>query len=427
MDPRVVVCHPGMQHAPWLVQQLDREGLLTEFWTGIAASDQGRLARWLPPGATNRLARFFAKRMVRGLQPNRLHLLPWYELKAVVQKRMGRNEQGCMHRRSADFQRALPERLFTRGGAVVGFDTASWIIAKRAQAAGMKYILDQTIGHPVSKERIYAEVRQRYPAWADSLETNRPEVYAAEVTEQRLAMRIVAASSFTRRTLIENGVPAERIIVNPYGVELEKFSPRTGGAENRPLRFVFVGQVSARKGIPLLLDVWQELAPSNAELWIVGHVPPRLRALVEGTRNVILKGAVPHSRVPELLRQCDVFLFPSYFEGFGLVLLEAMACGLPIVATDATGAPDLITEGVEGFVIKGGDGAALRERIQLFLSEPARAARMGARARQVAEKFTWSAYGARWAQMIRETVMPNAKNRAAQGLGAAGNPGAAGY
>jgi len=400
----IAVCHPGMQHAPWLVSQLERIGMLSEFWTGVAVCDQGLFKRWLRPGVLHNVPRLLAKRIVREVPEGKIHLRPWHEIVAALRKRAGLEEQRVLHTRNRAFQRALPEAIFRRNKVVVGFDTTAWILAERCAASGALFVLDQSIGHPVTKERIYAQVRERFPLWAEGLEIRVPEILAAELAEQRMATRIVVASSFTRRTLMENGTAAARITVNPYGVDATVFTPRSNTHEARPLRFAYVGQVTARKGIPLLLEVWNELAPGNAELWIIGHVSSRVAPLVAGNRNVVLKGAVSHLQVGELLRQCDIFVFPSYFEGFGLVLLEAMACGLPSIASDATAAPDLITDGVEGWVIQAGDGAALTERLRFFLSNPSRAAQMGQAARAKAEQLTWNAYGDRWASMLREIM-----------------------
>jgi alpha-maltose-1-phosphate synthase len=340
---------------------------------------------------------------------HQIHLRPWPEVLAGCRQRLGQDEQRVWHRRNDAFQRALPESVFTRNDLVVGFDTSGWILARRCAAAGTAFVLDQSIAHPRAKMRIYHELRRQYPEWAENLEERAPEVLAAETAEHQGATRIVVASTFTQRSLIEFGVPPERIVINPYGVDLASFAPKPAARRDRPLRFVFVGLAGARKGIPLLLDAWGALDTTGAELWIVGHVAPRFRPLVSGHRNVTIKGPAAHLQMESLLHECDVFVFPSYFEGFGLVLLEAMACGLPVISTDATAAPDLITDGVEGFVINAGDKAALMNRLELFLRDPTRAFPMGRAARKTAERFTWTAYGDRWAALVHDLVATKAE------------------
>lgn len=403
---QVAIIHPGVQHSAHLAEQLVRGGVLAELWTGVGVSDQGLLRPWLRRGATNPIARFFGRRIIRGVPAELIRLRPWPELMAGCRQRLGHEEQGVWHRRNEAFQRAVPASIFIRNDVVIGFDTAGWLLARRCAEAGTTFVLDQSIAHPLAKKRIYDDLRRQYPDWAENLEERAPEVLAAETAEQQGAALIVAASTFTQRSLIEHGVAPERIVVNPYGVDLAAFAPKLETHRNRPLRFVFVGQVGARKGIPLLLDAWRSLDTTDAELWIVGHVAPRFRPLLSGHRNVVLKGTTSHLQMASLLRECDVFVFPSYFEGFGLVLLEAMACGLPVIATDATAAPDVIVDGVEGFVIRAGDQAALQDRMRLFLRDPARAFPMGRTARKTAERFTWTAYGNRWAALVRDLTRP---------------------
>jgi len=395
--------HPGTQYTAQLAQQLDRHGLLGEFWTGVGVSERGWLQPWLQRGATNPLAQLLSTRIIRGVPAQRIHVRPWHEVIAVGRQRLlGHEPQAVWHRRNAAFQRALPESVLRRNDLVIGFDTSSWLMAERCAALGRTFVLDQSIGHPRAKTAVYEAVRREFPEWGHELEHRRSETLAAENLEHRLATRVVASSSFTRRTLIEHGVDAAKILVNPYGVDLTRFSPGPRADRGtRPLRFVFVGQVSARKGVPLLLDVWSRLAPPDSELWLIGYVAPRAQALVSGLRGVVVKGLVSRIDLPGMLRECDVFVLPSYFEGFAQVMPEALASGLPVIATESSGAADLITDGEDGFVIPTGDRSALTERLQFFLHHPDRIAAMGRAGREKAGRFSWNAYGDRWAGIVR--------------------------
>src|SRR5207244_9591492 len=98
---------------------------------------------------------------------------------------------------------------------------------------------------------------------------------------------------------------------------------------------------------------------ADAELWIAGPARARERRLIPDLPGLRVHGSAPHAELPALLRQCDVLVLPSFCEGLAQVLLEALASGLPIIATDATGAEDLIQDGREGFLIRAGDGDAL--------------------------------------------------------------------
>jgi starch synthase len=113
---------------------------------------------------------------------------------------------------------------------------------------------------------------------------------------------------------------------------------------------------------------------------------------------------VPRHDLPNLLHQCDVLVLPSYFEGFPLVQLEALASGLPIIGTEATGAPDLITDGVEGYVTEVGDAEALRDKLSKFIASPSDLTNMSMAARHCAERYSWDAYGDRWTSILRQAA-----------------------
>jgi alpha-maltose-1-phosphate synthase len=400
---KTLLVHPGTQYAFQLARQLELHGCLGRFWTGLAYvpdSAVGRCVRLLP--ATCRHA--LANRRLEGVRVQSVRTKPCLEMRAIHRLRAGEDDQKVMFERNRAFQVRIPRREFTTCDAVVGFDTSSWILAERASAMPRPFLLDQSIGHPLSYQAMSRTLRRRHPEWIDDFPERLRVLLDAEVKEHRFASKIVAASSFTRRTLIENGISAEKIVVNPYGVDLNAFSPVSRPDSSRPLRFLFLGSVSARKGVPLLLDTWRDLAPKNAELWLVGPLPARNARLIPALPGLRVLGKRPHRDLPDLLHQCDVLVLPSYFEGFGLVLLEALAAGLPIIATDSTAAPDLITQGVEGYVIPAGDREALQTTLEAFVSSRAELTHMSQAARRCAERYSWDAYGARWAKLLQQVA-----------------------
>jgi glycosyltransferase involved in cell wall biosynthesis len=325
------------------------------------------------------------------------------EADAVVRMRFGREPQFVMHQRNQKFQRAISQADIADCDLVIGFDTSSDILGDRAADAGKPLILDQTIAHPRSKTRVYEEIRQQFPDWSADLEIRDTTISASEDSEHRKASRIVVASSFTKTTLIDNGVAAEKIVLNPYGVNLERFSAITRTRRNdRPFRFVFAGLVCARKGIPLLRAAWKALNARHAELWLVGPVSSVAAMHLRGDNKLKVFGKVPNSELSQILSQADVFVFPSYFEGFALVLLEAMACHLPIITTTATAGPDILTDGLDGWIIAPGNCELLTEKMQFCVENPAQLAAMGNCARETAERFSWNSYGDRWAKILRE-------------------------
>jgi glycosyltransferase involved in cell wall biosynthesis len=181
----------------------------------------------------------------------------------------------------------------------------------------------------------------------------------------------------------------------PYGVDLGTFTPPTGAGRARRdgSRFeaIFSGQMTQRKGLSYLLEGWRRFARSDARLTIVGQPVGEPRALAP---YADLFRHVPHQTRPQLARlyqASDVFVFPTLLEGMGLVVLEAMACGLPVIVT-ANGPGDVVRDGIDGYVIPTRDPEAIAERLERLYRDPALREEMGRNAARRAAEFGWSAY-----------------------------------
>lgn len=397
--PHALLAHPGTQYSYQLAMQLQRTGRLSSFHTSIAL--RNGIARALGFTALPRfLVRKIANRRLDSIDSQRLVLHPVPELVSLYRSwREGVLSEANLYERNAKFQAAIPNAAIENSDVVIGFDTSSWILAERCRRAGVPFVLDQSIGHPDSKVAVEKLIRDAFPQWSRDFGARLSEIRKAEQIEHDTADLVVAASSFTVRTLVENGVDADKIRINRYGVDIGCFFPAPPNG-NRPFRFIFLGAISARKGVPLLLEAWRRLAPRSAELWLVGPVTVDVRQLIPELPGLRIVGPVAHTEVANILRQCDVMVFPSYFEGFGLVVLEAMACGLPVIASDATIAPDVYTDGEGGWIIPAGNIEALTAKLEARLNDPNEARNMRREARSIAEQHTWAAYGDRWADTL---------------------------
>jgi starch synthase len=341
-----------------------------------------------------------ANRALENVPADRFRCRPLIELQAIRRLRAGEEQQEVMFQRNTAFQKSVPQQELAESDVVIGFDTSGWLLAERASSLGRMFVLDQSVGHQLSYAALFTMLSQRFPAWREEFKPRPEWLLRAEAAEHQLAHRIVVASSFTRRTLIENGVLPEKIVVNPYGVDLGTFVPVARPDSSRPFRFLFLGTLGVRKGVPLLLDAWRTLNRRGAELWLAGPLSQRAASLIPTVDGVTVIEKLPHRDLPVLLSKCDALVLPSYFEGFGLVLLEALAAGMPIIATEATAAPDLIEHGVEGYIVPTGDLDALRSALQRMVDSPSELAAMGAAARKCAERFSWDDYGARWRNFL---------------------------
>lgn len=405
VSQKILLTNPGLQYAHQLARQLARRDSLYEFWTGFALSADNWYTQALQFSLPVRWRKKIANRILTGIGGQHLRSTPAIEWKALKRINQGGSPQKVFHERNRVFQEKIPDASLRQSSALIGFDTASWLLADRAGKLDKPFFLDQSISHPLANQDIMRGVAERFPDWGETIEERLPQVLACEHQEYQLATRIVAASSFTKKTLVAHGIAADKIIINPYGVDLQTFHPpESTGTRKRPLRFLFLGLISARKGVPLILEAWRKLALKDAELWLVGPLTEDVRALIPELPGLKVMGKIHRQDLPDLLRQCDVLAFPSYCEGFGLVLLEALASGMPVITTDATAGPDLIQDGVDGHLIPTGDLDALCAAMQALAQEPDKLERMGRAARRCAERFSWEAYGDRWQQILRDNT-----------------------
>lgn len=275
----------------------------------------------------------------------------------------------------------------------VGWNGTSLYQMQRARAAGIPTVVVRGNAHMLAQIELLTEEFERFgPA-----PKYHPRTIEKSVAEYEEADYIQILSSFARRTFIEHGVPEEKLIQVPLGSSLDEFSPVP--KEDDTFRVMHCGRVSIQKGVHYLLEAWSALKLKNAELWLVGPVDEEIRPFLErhAAPSVIVHGAKRQSELAWFYSQCNVFCLASIQDGFGVVLGQAMACGLPAIATTNSGGPDIVSEGADGFVVPIRDPDALGEKILWCYDNRDACAEMGnaARRKTVEQLRGWDAYGDR--------------------------------
>lgn len=276
--------------------------------------------------------------------------------------------------------------------AVHAYEDCSVLQFEEARRLGKACLYDMPIGYYPAWEKTQSELAQKYAAWlpAGGLPSHRLARPEQKRREMELADLVLVPCSFVERT-IRAFHPHKHLARAAYGVDPDFWHPAGKKTKSDALRFVYAGQLSLRKGIPVLLSAWEAAAVRDAELELVGAWH-----LADSKRGVLPRGVSwfpPCSRnvLRDRYQAADVFVFPSFFEGFGLVLLEAMACGLPAISSDATAGPDILTEAC-GRVVPTGNVDALVETFRWFGRHQDRLPEMRLAARKQAERFTWADY-----------------------------------
>lgn len=275
--------------------------------------------------------------------------------------------------------------------AVHAYEDCSLWQFEAARAAGKACIYDLPIGYYPAWEATQAELLRRYPDWAANGDA-RPGRYVRreqKLRELALADLVLAPSSFVGATVLEHA--ARPVHVIPYGVDAAFWQPAARARDDGILRVIFAGQCSLRKGTPLLIEAWKAAALDDAELELAG--PWRLPAHQLGRLPAGLRpsGALSASELRARFQNADVLVLPSFFEGFALVILEAMACGLPVIASDRAGAADLL-DGDTGRVVAAGDLEAWVHALRWIGENRRLVPQMGRAARARAASYTWERY-----------------------------------
>jgi starch synthase len=325
-------------------------------------------------------------------------------------------------RRLARFGLYMPDDWFWRMERRARAELTSWIsrrldgveivdalsswgveLGPEVQRRGGRYVCSRGSSHILFQKAILEE---EFARWSCPKPDGFPDwLVERELREYEAANAIAVPSTFVRRTFVESGVPAEKLYLCPYGVTLSVFA-RQRRQDDR-FRVLFVGSVSVRKGIGYLLEAVRPLVRRNLlELWLVGAVSTEARDFVAQHADLFAhKGFVPPARLADTYSQGSVLVLPSVEEGLGRVQVQAMACGLPIIATANTGAEDVLTDGREGFIVPIRDSGAIRERLEWMLEHPAEREQMALAAmHRVASLGGWQAYGAAVEQMYLELL-----------------------
>lgn len=393
----IVVTQPVHQHAYETALAAQEAGLLRAFVTGIYDTGRGLTSRTLLGRAPARVRRAAERELERrrhpALDPRLVVTVQRYHVLATGLRRLGvplartgSLDPWAHHR----FDRAAARRLRRLGhiDIVHSFEGAALETLAAARRLGATTVLDVPSAH------------ERY-ARAVAEEEKRPFALSERLrAERRLADWIFAPSDFVIGCLAEDGVPAERIVRIPYGVDAERFAP-VADRGDAVFRVLVVGQVSLMKGIKYLLEAWRLAGLPDSELVLVGDRHPLAEPVLrEHEGRFRWAGATPKHEVDRFFREADVLVHASLAEGSALVTYEGMASGLPVVATTSSGS--VVRDGVDGFVIQPRDPEALAEKLVYLRARPDERRRLGAAGRAAVESaYTWRHYRQRVAAAYR--------------------------
>lgn len=283
---------------------------------------------------------------------------------------------------------------------------------RTAKKQGAVTLVENASCHPRHWKQVELEEAHRFGAIIADGAGNQ-EMFRRMDMEFTECDQIVVPSMVARQSFLEFGY-GDKVAVVPTGVDANFFTPSSRPMPRSTFRVCYVGRIEHTKGIAYLLQAWKRLALPNAELVLIGQVKPQLESLLATYADCHVKvpGILSPLQVAARYRESNLLVMPSPNEGLACVILEAMASGLPVVATDKSGANDCITDGKEGLIVPARSVDALAQAILWCYQHREEIETMGKSGRATIEaRFTLEHHNQRvielYQKLITERNNPN--------------------
>jgi alpha-maltose-1-phosphate synthase len=402
--PSIVVAHSGKQHAYRHAAAVERAGTLLRFVTSGYYKPEvfpDRLLAW-----SSWLDSRLRRRTLSEL-PSAKIIRRWrFELPELLARAIvgdGDLAARLMMRRDARFDRWVARHWAGAGDVYWGFQGSCLESLRAARQAGAIAVAEFATAHVTSAIEILSREAERHPEWAETISNfHFPDWYRERLEQEPAAADFcVVASEFSRRSLERVGVPETKIKLLPLGVDVQDFAfaPRTTSG---PFRILFVGGIGQRKGIKYLLEAYQRIRNPHTELVLVGPMGGSAKPLAKYDGLFQYVGRLDQREVVREMHQAHVLVLPSVFEGFGLVIPEAMATGMPVIASTHSIGPEIIREGRDGFVLAPDDVDGLAAKLDWLAGHREDACQMGIEAAERAKMASWEAHAERLQDVLQE-------------------------
>lgn len=408
----ILLAHPGC--GPFIQQvgrALHEGGHLGRFCTTI--SYRPDLPQWQFAGQLAKLAgldidRLLANRRISELPHDLVHTNSWRELLRTGVSRVdrdGRLTDMLWEWGELAFDRWVAGQVRPGLVAVYGYEHAALVTFQRAKALNIPCIYELPAPAPKFVNAIFAKEYALFPevenAYSTRLQAQQPFRTERRRQEAEIADLVIVNSVLTRDSYVAEGLDADKIHVIPLGAPPISNDPKQVRTANT-LRIIWAGTFSIRKGAHHLLAAWERgaLASCNVLLDVFGTPTLPAKLLSNLPANIKFHGPIPQVELYAHFLQADLLVLPTLCDGFGMVITEAMAHGLPVLTTPNAGAAQFIKDGENGILVPAGDIEALSAAIFRLLTAREALHRMGMAAQQTVAAWQWSDFRAAHRRVI---------------------------
>ncbi|WP_132216851.1 glycosyltransferase family 4 protein [Mariniflexile fucanivorans] len=391
--------------------------LLAKYYTSIAVFPKSTLDRL---GGINMFSEIRRKRF-DPLLKNYIKTAPFWEAGRMFSNKFGLHNltkpdnsifsiESINHKHDKRVASSLVKAKKNGVKAVFCYEDVASMTFKEAKNLGLRNFYELPIGYWRSAHKLLKSEQEQWPEWANTITgfNDSEEKLKRKDEEIALADKIFVASSFTAKTLEEYPCKLPPIELIPYGfppvIQESMQNLSFDRNRNRVLRLLFVGGLSQRKGIANLFAAVEDLKP-YVELTIIGHKPNvDCKPLDMALSKHHWIPTLSNNKVLELMREHDVLVFPSLFEGFGLVITEAMSQGTPVITTDRTAGKEFITHDKNGWLVEAGSTLALKQQIERLIDNREIIEDVSRNALITAKNRPWSIYSNEIANSVKNEL-----------------------
>lgn len=395
---KVLVSHPSRQHVRWLLSLLERQNMLAYFYTMLP--DSRKVPTW---------AASLSKTLYELLCRNDLTEIPAHRIKVLwgplaLQRLVATSRLRWLRDLGEWFASSWFDWWVARNlvrlkpDLVIGYEMCCVRTFRAAERLGIPRLLDAAACHFkwVDDQTEYGFLNNRIKTW--SLLRRR------KLEELQRADRIICPSKLAQRTYLDQGVDREKIIINPYGYDPVIFHRQLAATKKgQDLTFIYVGQVARHKGVDLLLQAYEEVLQSypQTKLRLVGPIVDKDIFVKE---NIEIIGRVDAVTLVQELSESDCLVLPSRNDSFGMVVIEAMAMGLPVIVSENAGAASYVRSGIDGWVIPSHNKVAIKLSMSKLINNRRHGASLPKDRNPELDNLTWNCYQSRTLKILTDIL-----------------------
>lgn len=351
-----------------------------------------RIAACLPRSISQKIIFQFKKRSFEPLQSAHIFIFPWVELMREVAEKI-------IPYHWAEYLLFVRDRIHDRWASwqlndsyavVVGYEECSLHTFRKAKKLNKTVVLDLAQIHHKEIENIATT----FPVFGQIYVNKRlrKKINRIKAEELQLADYVLCLSEFAKQSLLKNGVDVSKIVVTHLGFDPKKFFAKNSYSisTSSPLKLVYAGTLTKRKGIDLLFRLLDDMQ-GKVQLSVIGNVSDASELVEKYKDKFTWYPYLKQEEMNKVFCDHDLFVFPTYLDSWAMVVVEAMACGLPVIITENTGAKDVLSKG-GGLILKTGNYELLQESIKKIYDNRAFLKSEGCKAHEQAQFFTWVRY-----------------------------------